>query len=67
MKTKKKMDTHLQDENEPVKKLRKLNDESHFSSGSSNPNVFNMAHSSSSDDQIRSVENNNKDLTQFDV
>jgi hypothetical protein len=50
MKTNKKMDTHLQDVNEPIKKLRKLNDESHFSSGSSNPNVFKMAHSSSSDE-----------------
>lgn len=49
MKSKKKMDTHKLDENDSVKKFRKLNDESHFSSGSSNPNVFKMAHSSSSD------------------
>jgi hypothetical protein len=67
MKTKKNMDTHLQDENEPVKKLRKLNDESHFSSGSSNPNVFQISHSSNSDEQRRSVENLNNDLTHIDV
>ena len=49
MKSRKKMDTHFLDQN-AVKKFRKLDDESRFSSGSSNPNVFNMAPSSSSDE-----------------
>ena len=57
MKSRKKMDTHLLDQNS-VKKFRKLDDESRFSSGSSNPNVFNLAHSSSSEDSNRSVEKN---------
>jgi hypothetical protein len=58
------MDTHFADDHDNIRKFRKLNDESHFSSSSSNRNVFNMAHSSSDGESIRSVEkNDHKTLT----